>query len=147
MQSVDAVMSRTWETMGRAARAANGEHTLMSWSRILRCTDASALKFHTDMKSCKGETNHSELQSHHINKRASRTEKATPNHLLGSARQHNTTHLRAVVQDLKRQSVSAPRALKLRARAEPPAAQCAVCLLYTSPSPRDRQKSRMPSSA
>ena len=26
-------------------------------------------------------------------------------------------------------------------------AQAMVCLLYTSPSPRDRQKSRMPSSA
>ena len=26
-------------------------------------------------------------------------------------------------------------------------AQAHVCLLYTSPSPRDRQKSRMPSSA
>ena len=26
-------------------------------------------------------------------------------------------------------------------------AKCANCLLYTSPSPRDRQKSRMPSSA
>ena len=26
-------------------------------------------------------------------------------------------------------------------------AKCQVCLLYTSPSPRDRQKSRMPSSA
>ena len=26
-------------------------------------------------------------------------------------------------------------------------AQVALCLLYTSPSPRDRQKSRMPSSA
>ena len=26
-------------------------------------------------------------------------------------------------------------------------AQCYACLLYTSPSPRDRQKSRMPSSA
>ena len=25
--------------------------------------------------------------------------------------------------------------------------QCITCLLYTSPSPRDRQKSRMPSSA
>ena len=24
---------------------------------------------------------------------------------------------------------------------------CTICLLYTSPSPRDRQKSRMPSSA
>ena len=24
---------------------------------------------------------------------------------------------------------------------------CYICLLYTSPSPRDRQKSRMPSSA
>ena len=27
------------------------------------------------------------------------------------------------------------------------AMQCVICLLYTSPSPRDRQKSRMPSSA
>ena len=27
------------------------------------------------------------------------------------------------------------------------AKQCMICLLYTSPSPRDRQKSRMPSSA
>ena len=26
-------------------------------------------------------------------------------------------------------------------------AKCSICLLYTSPSPRDRQKSRMPSSA
>ena len=26
-------------------------------------------------------------------------------------------------------------------------ATCVICLLYTSPSPRDRQKSRMPSSA
>ena len=26
-------------------------------------------------------------------------------------------------------------------------ANCPICLLYTSPSPRDRQKSRMPSSA
>ena len=26
-------------------------------------------------------------------------------------------------------------------------ANCSTCLLYTSPSPRDRQKSRMPSSA
>ena len=26
-------------------------------------------------------------------------------------------------------------------------AKCQICLLYTSPSPRDRQKSRMPSSA
>ena len=25
--------------------------------------------------------------------------------------------------------------------------ECGTCLLYTSPSPRDRQKSRMPSSA
>ena len=29
----------------------------------------------------------------------------------------------------------------------PYGAEYAVCLLYTSPSPRDRQKSRMPSSA
>ena len=46
--------------------------------------------------------------------------------------------------------------LVLVAQAEPPASVRAVvvvpagltaCLLYTSPSPRDRQKSRMPSSA
>ena len=30
---------------------------------------------------------------------------------------------------------------------EHPAAKMIICLLYTSPSPRDRQKSRMPSSA
>ena len=29
----------------------------------------------------------------------------------------------------------------------PPVAGYSICLLYTSPSPRDRQKSRMPSSA
>ena len=28
-----------------------------------------------------------------------------------------------------------------------PCDECRICLLYTSPSPRDRQKSRMPSSA
>ena len=32
-------------------------------------------------------------------------------------------------------------------RTFPPAERIQVCLLYTSPSPRDRQKSRMPSSA
>ena len=31
--------------------------------------------------------------------------------------------------------------------AKEPYAMCVICLLYTSPSPRDRQKSRMPSSA
>ena len=31
--------------------------------------------------------------------------------------------------------------------AAPPALEEELCLLYTSPSPRDRQKSRMPSSA
>ena len=30
---------------------------------------------------------------------------------------------------------------------QPPATWADTCLLYTSPSPRDRQKSRMPSSA
>ena len=32
-------------------------------------------------------------------------------------------------------------------RPAPPPATPSTCLLYTSPSPRDRQKSRMPSSA
>ena len=35
----------------------------------------------------------------------------------------------------------------LKARYLSEKAQGMVCLLYTSPSPRDRQKSRMPSSA
>ena len=34
---------------------------------------------------------------------------------------------------------------KLKDKTKPPRA--GICLLYTSPSPRDRQKSRMPSSA
>ena len=37
--------------------------------------------------------------------------------------------------------------LVLRARVPDPDPPAATCLLYTSPSPRDRQKSRMPSSA
>ena len=43
-----------------------------------------------------------------------------------------------------------PRSHSLRIRlgfSLPPLTMCLVCLLYTSPSPRDRQKSRMPSSA
>ena len=36
---------------------------------------------------------------------------------------------------------------KLHAERVPVTVQGARCLLYTSPSPRDRQKSRMPSSA
>ena len=35
----------------------------------------------------------------------------------------------------------------LDTRAQLDALECRICLLYTSPSPRDRQKSRMPSSA
>ena len=35
----------------------------------------------------------------------------------------------------------------VRPRAQITAGEAATCLLYTSPSPRDRQKSRMPSSA
>ena len=40
--------------------------------------------------------------------------------------------------------VEASRAIR---QAEVSAAKTMICLLYTSPSPRDRQKSRMPSSA
>ena len=36
---------------------------------------------------------------------------------------------------------------KLELLAEAPAAEVGLCLLYTSPSPRDRTRSRMPSSA
>ena len=36
---------------------------------------------------------------------------------------------------------------KIRAKKQNPSIQVSSCLLYTSPSPRDRQKSRMPSSA
>ena len=40
-----------------------------------------------------------------------------------------------------------PEKLRPQLFGEKPAAEAYVCLLYTSPSPRDRQKSRMPSSA
>ena len=39
------------------------------------------------------------------------------------------------------------RAIRFMVAAEYEATQMYICLLYTSPSPRDRQKSRMPSSA
>ena len=39
-----------------------------------------------------------------------------------------------------------PRALRMK-QAVAAVGQCELCLLYTSPSPRDRQKSRMTSSA
>ena len=42
---------------------------------------------------------------------------------------------------------SSMKALKQAAEAKAICNECDVCLLYTSPSPRDRQKSRMPSSA
>ena len=45
--------------------------------------------------------------------------------------------VKASVEALAAEEVAAERA----------AAERAACLLYTSPSPRDRQKSRMPSSA
>ena len=35
----------------------------------------------------------------------------------------------------------------LEGNIDPPTGEAGTCLLYTSPSPRDRQKSRMPSSA
>ena len=37
--------------------------------------------------------------------------------------------------------------IEIAANANPPVCKIMDCLLYTSPSPRDRQKSRMPSSA
>ena len=37
--------------------------------------------------------------------------------------------------------------IEITSNLSPKTAHCYVCLLYTSPSPRDRQKSRMPSSA
>ena len=51
--------------------------------------------------------------------------------------------LSAVVADARGVTVSAMTGLRKEARE----AGVYVCLLYTSPSPRDRQKSRMPSSA
>ena len=47
---------------------------------------------------------------------------------------HDVNHLVKVMNDLKK--IPGPKLL-----------HCITCLLYTSPSPRDRQKSRMPSSA
>ena len=44
-------------------------------------------------------------------------------------------------------TVLKPRCGDLAASAASGAMQCANCLLYTSPSPRDKRQSRMPSSA
>src|SRR5665213_950033 len=53
--------------------------------------------------------------------------------LAGPGTGKTTTIVEAVVQRVERTEITPDQAL--------------VCLLYTSPSPRDRQKSRMPSSA
>ena len=53
-----------------------------------------------------------------------------------------------IVEDFK--SIKEPKYLMFEVLAERTLAiaqQYRICLLYTSPSPRDRQKSRMPSSA
>ena len=52
-----------------------------------------------------------------------------------SALTENLSHYRTIEESLKRALVLAEETSK------------ETCLLYTSPSPRDRQKSRMPSSA
>ena len=49
----------------------------------------------------------------------------------------------AVSGDLSRQQETGQRVLA----SQPEPTDLRICLLYTSPSPRDRQKSRMPSSA
>ena len=56
-----------------------------------------------------------------------------------------TDHFEHVEQDVGRIQVGANQDIGLALKAA--ARQDTVCLLYTSPSPRDRQKSRMPSSA
>ena len=48
---------------------------------------------------------------------------------------------------LDKASLTAPRDAYVQQRAVEPGEEAEPCLLYTSPSPRDRQKSRMPSSA
>ena len=53
-----------------------------------------------------------------------------------------------VIDRLKALEIATQRELDLvlvSEKANPPV--CRICLLYTSPSPRDREKSRMPSSA
>ena len=52
--------------------------------------------------------------------------------------------LEEIVADLERGGIALDETLKLY---EEGAKLLEFCLLYTSPSPRDRQKSRMPSSA
>ena len=51
------------------------------------------------------------------------------------------------LQSAKVLPFSSPRRLALLISELPEKQEDRICLLYTSPSPRDRQKSRMPSSA
>ena len=58
---------------------------------------------------------------------------------------------KAQIEKLKRENGQLKSELSLQSRAvalgDSGAVSTKICLLYTSPSPRDRQKSRMPSSA
>ena len=71
--------------------------------------------------------------------------KATPGPPLGPALGPLGVNVKAVVEEINRltkdyEGMQVPVKVKVTAEGK-------FCLLYTSPSPRDRQKSRMPSSA
>ena len=53
----------------------------------------------------------------------------------------------AISADMGKTFSNEGKSLVLQVRVFPPLSHPRPCLLYTSPSPRDRQKSRMPSSA
>ena len=58
-------------------------------------------------------------------------------------------HIYSIVRKMRGKSLDFDQVLDILALrvVVPEVANCYTCLLYTSPSPRDRQKSRMPSSA
>ena len=58
-----------------------------------------------------------------------------------------TTVAQDLAQPSREQMMAAMAATQQRMGQQAPPPQLVSCLLYTSPSPRDRQKSRMPSSA
>ena len=57
------------------------------------------------------------------------------------------TQQKQQVQQVKNKAQDKDNSSKISVSAQPFKVEDDTCLLYTSPSPRDRQKSRMPSSA
>ena len=64
-----------------------------------------------------------------------------------TAQKNQALHAAAAALDAARGELAAANELDLAAARANGLEPAMICLLYTSPSPRDRQKSRMPSSA